>query len=80
MAGEEARVKVHVSGEDDFFWVENTVNGYASNIPIRAASIEDAERMAPQIEHLIKTLYRKAYRDGFFSCQQAIKDVLGISK
>lgn len=77
---EDARVEVRVCFEDDLFWVDNTVNGFRGSLPIHAASIEDAERMAPEVERLIKTLYRKAYRDGYSSCQQVIKDALGLQR
>jgi hypothetical protein len=78
MAGEDARVEVRIDAEDNLFWVANAVNGYDSGSSIRAASIEDAEKIAPEVERLIKTVYRKAYRDGYSSCQRAIKDALGI--
>jgi hypothetical protein len=80
MAGEEARVKVRVCGEEDSFWFDNTVNGFSAQLPIHAASIDDAERMAPEVEKLIKTVYRKAYRDGYASCQRIIKDALGLPR
>lgn len=80
MAGEDARVEVRVCGEDDLFWVDNTVNGYHGNLPIHAASMADAEKMAPEVERLIKSLYRKAYRDGFSACQQAVKSALGLTR
>ncbi|MFN6162959.1 MAG: hypothetical protein ACK5AC_11370 [Planctomycetota bacterium] len=78
MATENARVQVRVCGEDNLFWVANTVNGYDCSLPIHTASIEDAEKIAPEVERLIKTVYRKAYRDGYSSCQRAIKEALGI--
>ena len=80
MTGEDARVEVRVCGEDDLFWVDNTVNGYHGNLPIHAASIEDAEKMAPEVERLIKAVYRKAYSDGYSSCQKVIKDALGLPR
>lgn len=80
MSGEEARVEVRVCGEDDIFWVDSTVNGYHVNTPIHVGSIEQAERVAPGVERLIKHLYRRAYRDGFFACQQAVKDALGLPR
>jgi hypothetical protein len=80
MSGENARVEVRVCGDDNCFWVDNIVNGFHENLPIHAASIEHAEKMAPEVEKLIKSLYRKAYRDGYFSCQSVIKDALGIPR
>ena len=80
MASEEARVEVRVCGEGSVFWVDHTVNGHHANLPIHAASIQDAEKMAPEVERLIKTLYRKAYRDGYSSCQSVIKDALGFPR
>ena len=80
MAGEDARVQSSVCGEDDLFWVEIVVNGSNGDYSIRSASMQDAERMAPEIEKLVKSVYRKAYRDGYHSCQQVIKDSLGLPR
>lgn len=80
MAGEQANVEVRVFGEDDVFWLDAGVNGFSANCPIHADSIENAENMAPEIERLVKALYRKAYRDGFSSCQRVIKDALGLPR
>lgn len=79
MAGEEARVEVRVCGEDELFWVDHTVNGFSANCPVHASDLEDAVRMAPEIDKLVKLLYRKAYRDGFSACQSAIRDALGVT-
>ena len=80
MSGEDAIVEVRVCGEDSLFWVDNTVNGFRGNLPIHASSIEDAERIAPEVERLIKSLYRRAYRDGYSACQRSIKDALGLPR
>jgi hypothetical protein len=60
MAGEDARVQSLVGGEDDLFWVEIVVNGYSGDLSIRSASMQDAERMAPEIERLVKSVYRSS--------------------
>ena len=77
MAGEEARVEIRVCGEDDRWWLDTIVNGYYSYRPIHAVSHQEAERMSTQLEELVQTVYRKAYRDGVSACQRSIKDALG---
>jgi hypothetical protein len=86
MAGEDARVealvcddKALICGENDLFWIEVIVNGF-KDFSINASSMQDAERMAPEVERLVKSVYRKAYRDGYHSCQQVIKDSLGLPR
>jgi hypothetical protein len=75
---EEARVETPIYEEGNLVWIATIVNGTHANLPIHAPSFEDAERMAPEVERLIKALYRKAYHDGYASCQQVIKDALGL--
>ena len=78
MAGEEARVEIHSSGDDGVFWLDVVVNGYSARCPIHIAAPDDSESVSPELERLVKAIYRRAYRDGFASCGEVIKDALGL--
>ena len=80
MAGEDARIEIRIAGEDDVFWLDPVVNGFRGYTPIPVESIEHGEALAPELERLVRVLYRTAYRDGFGSCQRVICDALGIKK
>ena len=80
MAGEDARIEIRIAGEDDVFWLDPVVNGYRGHTPIPVDSIEQGEALAPELERLVRVLYRTAYRDGFGACQRVICDALGIKK
>lgn len=76
--GETARVQTILSGEDDFFWIEIVLNGINLDCPIRVGSIHSGERIAEQINNLVKEVYRRAYRKGFATCQLNIQNAIGL--
>jgi hypothetical protein len=78
MAGEKAIVRTRIGGEENHFWLATAINGREIDRPVHVKSIEDGERLAREIEILVDHVYRRAYRDGFSSCQSALKDCLGI--
>jgi hypothetical protein len=78
MITENARVVVLVGGEDNKFCLDPVINGHHTVCAIPTNSIEDSERLSSYVESLIKEVYRKAYRDGYSSCQQVIRDALGL--
>jgi hypothetical protein len=80
MAGEKAMVRTRIGGEEKHFWVDTVINGREMDCPVHVKSIEDGEHFAMEIGILVEQVYRRAYRDGFSSCQSAIKDCLGIQR
>ncbi|MFN7878117.1 MAG: hypothetical protein ACK5PB_22560 [Pirellula sp.] len=80
MVTENARVETLARGEDVKFCVQCIINGYDEHCVIRAFSIDHAEEVAPEIERLVKPVYRKAYRAGFASCQSAMRDAIELSR
>ena len=79
MAGENAEVEIRIHGEYDVFWLDPVVNGQPGNTPVHVASIEAGQVMSPELEKLVKTLYRKAYRDGHAAASKALRDALRFS-
>jgi hypothetical protein len=77
MITENARVEVLVRGDDIRFWLDPVINGHHTTHGIPVTSIQHGTEMAGFVERLIKEVYRKAYRDGYSSCQQVINDALG---
>lgn len=80
MAGENAIVRTRISGDELRFWVDSVVNGREMDCPVYVESIWNGEQVAMQLQILVEHVYRKAYRDGFGSCQSVIKDALGIHR
>lgn len=78
MTGEKAIVRTRIGGEENRCWVDTIINGREIDCPVHVKSIEDGEQFARKIEILVERVYRRAYRDGFSSCQSTIKDCLGI--
>ena len=80
MSGEIARVEIKTHGEDNMFWLVAYVNGFEVFGHLPVASIDDGNVMADRIKNMVREVYRRAYRDGFRSCQGCVKDALGIAK
>ena len=80
MSGETARVEIRAHGDDDTFWLVAYVNGFEVNGHVPVQSIDAGAVAANRVDSLVREVYRRAYRDGFKSCQSAMKDALGIAK
>ena len=80
MSGENARVEIKTHGDDDMFWLAAYVNGFEVDGHVPVASIDAGAVAEKRVERMVREVYRRAYRDGFKSCQQCVKDALGIAK
>ena len=78
IAGEDARVEVKRCASGDVFWLDTIVNGRLENSQIHVPTLEDGMKITPELEKLIVSLYRRAYRDGYRRCQADVRNSLGI--
>ncbi len=78
MAGEDARVTMEVHGEHGLFLLQPVINGVRIKCCIPVESISAAESLEANLQQIVAEVYRRGYRSGFSSCQQVIKDALGI--
>lgn len=80
MVGEDARVEVKTSGDNDVFWLVAYVNGFECRGHIPVNSVEHGDVLANRINSLVRDVYRTAYRAGFKDCQNVVKDALGVER
>ena len=78
MSGESARVEANISGDDDRFWCVLYVNGFELRPRFTVESINQGEAVKDQLRWIAEEAFRLGYRQGFGSCQSAIKQAIGI--
>ena len=81
MSGEQARVEVQTYGEPgdlQSIYLNTCVNGRSLDCPIHTGGVGVAECITPELQKLIREVYRRAYRRGFADCGGVIKDALGL--
>jgi len=75
---ENARVYIYHRREDSFFWLEPIVNGKECGHVLHVSSIEQAEAMDQDLERIVRSVRRKAYRDGVADAQAEMRKTLGL--
>lgn len=74
----EPRIEISVCDDGFSHYIYYVVNGYRPQLCIHVESIDQAKKIAPELQKILKDVYKTAYNDGISSCQLKFKEALGL--